>query len=252
MIGVSTIALFDKDLDAALSEIEEFAGFAEIFSEGKHDIVADFKKNPNIDCLFSHNLSYSVHAPTQDVNLASLREKVRLTGLDVILESAHVCQEIDAGTLVIHPGYMPLKSDGFFEKSKAALLQSLRRLSEIQEETGVQICVENMPDVDFYLFRRPEEIDLDAFDLPFALDIGHAHTTKTLDEFLNRRVDHYHIHDNDGKSDSHLAFGDGNIGETVLDQIIQKSKKENATLIAECKKIEDAEKTFKILGSKIK
>ncbi|WNY25518.1 sugar phosphate isomerase/epimerase family protein [Methanolapillus millepedarum] len=252
MIGVSTLALFDKDLDFALSEIEQFAGFAEIFSEGKHDIVADFKNNPNYECLFSHNLSYSVHAPTQDVNLASLREEIRRAGLEIISQSARVCQEIDANILVVHPGYMPQNSTGLYESSQAALLKSLRQLAEIRKETGVNICVENMPNAEIFLFRYPDEINLEEEDLSFVLDIGHAHTTNTLDAFLNRRVNHYHIHDNDGKSDLHLAFGDGNIGDLMLNKIIQKSKKENSMLIAENKTIHDAKKTFKILNSKIR
>jgi sugar phosphate isomerase/epimerase len=48
------------------------------------------------------------------------------------------------------------------------------------------------------------------------LDIGHAHcnsTTPVLNwiEKLGSRIEHVHIHDNDGASDQHLAIGEGSI-----------------------------------------
>ncbi|WNY26456.1 sugar phosphate isomerase/epimerase family protein [Methanolapillus ohkumae] len=245
MIGVSTLAFADQDLESALLEIEKISSHAEIFSEKMHDIVEDFKNNPNTESLFSHTLSYSVHAPTQDVNLANPRENLRVAALETIQQSARVCQEIGAKILVVHPGYMTGRD--MYDSCKAALLKSLPVLAKIQEEAGIKICVENMPNSDIYLFRSPEEIEWETAIHPIVLDIGHSNTTKTTAEFLKKQIAHYHIHDNDGKTDAHLAFGDGSIGEPVLQKIVQKAKREKAVLIAENKTAKDAKITVDFL-----
>jgi sugar phosphate isomerase/epimerase len=63
--------------------------------------------------------------------------------------------------------------------------------------------------------RNPEELLplLEGFDLGICLDIGHAYTTGTIDDFLRHkdRVINVHIHDNLGDRDAHLPIGEGSI-----------------------------------------
>ena len=241
MIGISTLAYSDKDLAECLSEIEKNAPLAEIFSEGIHDVIHSGKG----DILSSFSLSYSIHAPTQDINLAAVREAVRKTGVGIIQESAEFCMNHDIDVLVVHPGYTADKK--ILPLAYKSLEKSISDLQKIKEETGVQICIENMPNAEIYLFKAPNDIDLKAKDLGLALDIGHAQTSNNLNEFLQKEIAHYHIHDNHGDFDAHLSFGEGVIGFPVLEQIVQKAKKEGATLIAENRTGEDAMKTVEML-----
>ena len=242
MIGISTQAFLNETLSAALEEIEKRAAYAEIFSEGNHDVI-HCRKN---DILSSYALFYSIHAPTMDINPASVREKIRAAGIEVLKNSAEFCMNHEIEILVVHPGYA-----ADFENMKQAeksLSKSLAELSEIAEETGVRICIENMPNVKMFLFKNPEDVDFSKYqNLEFILDVGHAHTTENLNEFLKNPIAHYHIHDNFGDIDNHLGFGSGSVGDEMLKRIIEKAKAEKAVLIAENKTIEDAEMTVNAL-----
>ncbi|MDR0767678.1 MAG: sugar phosphate isomerase/epimerase [Methanosarcinales archaeon] len=239
MIGISTLAYSGKNLTEALSEIEKRVSHAEIFSEGTHDVIHSGKDG----ILSSFSLSYSIHAPTQDVNLAAVRETIRKAGVEVISESAAFCMNRDIEILVVHPGYTA--GIEMLPPAYKSLEKSISDLQRIKEETGVRICIENMPNAEIYLFKSPEDIDLK--DLEFVLDIGHAQTANNLNEFLQKEIAHYHIHDNCGDFDSHLGFGDGVIGFPALKQIVQKAKREKAILIAENKTAEGAMKTVEAL-----
>ena len=251
MISISTLAFSDQPLGEALFEIEKVCSHAEIFSRGRHDVIGgnvrvgsgiDADSNADVD-LSSYSLSYSLHAPFENVNLASPIESVRLSALDVIQKSASFCQKHDISILVVHPG--ALEGGGTLFEARAAYLKSLPSLQKIKEEYGIRLCIENMPKIDLFLFQKPDEIDLTGLEL--ILDIGHAQTTGNLDEFLKMPVAHYHIHDNDGLTDAHLGFGDGIIGFSKLEQIVSKAKREKAVLVAENLTVGNALKTVSAL-----
>lgn len=243
MIGISTLAYSNKDLASALSEIEKNAKHAEIFSEGIHDVIHSGKSGAEI--LSSFSLSYSVHAPTLDVNLAAARETIREAGVEIIRDSAVFCMNNRIEILVVHPGYAA--DTGTLSAAYKSFEKSADDLRKIKEETGVRICIENMPDADIYLFRNPEDLNLSLLDLELILDIGHAHTAGNLNEFLKKEIAHYHIHDNAGDVDSHLGFGGGTIGPEMLDRIVKKAKKDKAVLIAENKTVDEALRTAEAL-----
>lgn len=244
MIGISTLAYSNKDLAFALSEIEKNAKHAEIFSEGIHDVI--HSKNPDrSEILSSFSLSYSIHAPTLDINLAAARETIRKAGVGIINDSAVFCMNRNIEILVVHPGYTA--DPGTLPAAYKSFEKSAEDLQRIKEETGVRICMENMPDADIYLFRNPEDLDVESRNLEFILDIGHAHTAGNLNLFLEKEIAHYHIHDNAGDIDSHLGFGGGTIGSAMLERIVKKADKEKAVLIAENKTAEDALKTVEAL-----
>jgi len=255
MISISTLAFLNQPLSDALFEIEKVCSRAEIFSEGLHDVIrggasggAGASAGAGVDTdaiLSSYSLSYSLHAPMVNVNLASPADSVRLAALDVIQKSASFCQKHDISILVVHPG--GLEEGGTLMDAKAAYLKSLPALQKIKDEYGIRLCIENMPKIDELLFQKPDDIDLTG--LEFILDIGHAQTAGCLDEFLKMPAAHYHIHDNDGVTDSHMGFGDGVIGFSKLEQIVSKAKREKAILVAENKTAENALKTFEALKS---
>ena len=239
MIGISTLAFSNAEIGIALSEIEKRANHAEIFSEGLHDVIHSGQG----EVLPSYALSYSIHAPTQDINLASPRRAVREAGVEIIRDSAFFCMNRGIDVLVVHPGYVTGRE--MLPQGYEAFEKSLADLGKIKEETGVRLCIENMPNAETYLFRNPDDIDLSGLEL--ILDIGHAHTAGNLAEFLEKPIAHYHIHDNDGSADAHRGFGDGTVGRQMLEKIVGKAKKEKALLIAENKTIQNAEKTVDAL-----
>lgn len=201
MIGVSTSCLSDVPLEHALDVLYDITDSIEIVDDGLH-----YMDNAEIpECFDFH---YFIHAPSRGVNIASQLETIRKASVEVLRHCAEIASEIEAGAVIIHPGYFShvLQRDiGIFQLEK-----SLLDLSEISGEYSVTFLIENMPEWNYFLLKRPEELPLiDGFG--FALDVGHANTNSCLDEFLEVPVSHFHLHDNNGKDDSHLALGRGNI-----------------------------------------
>ena len=147
MIGISSYAFHDLPLSAALEKIEGMSECAEIYSEGLHDIFR------HAQTPLSYNLKYSVHAPTTDLNIASIREPIRQASLELVRQAVDICTRIDAEMLVVHPGYFSYSYD--LPAAKAALNRSIGEFADISGDTGVQICIENMPNWECFLFRQP-------------------------------------------------------------------------------------------------
>lgn len=233
MIGVSSFAYHDLSLAKALAKIENIASCAEIFSEGKHDLFNDH------EVALSYNLRYTVHAPTSDLNLASIREPIRKASLEILKGMAEICTRLDSDVMVVHPGYFAFPSAK--ESALKAFSRSVPELEKIFLETGVKVCIENMPLWECFIFREP---GLDIGNSFFALDVGHANTMGNLKEFLDMEISHFHLHDNNGEGDDHHFIGGGNMDYSMLEPVLKNTK---AVKIIENKHEEDVRKSLAAL-----
>jgi sugar phosphate isomerase/epimerase len=158
--------------------------------------------------------SQTIRAPRVDlgqVDLGPHRESV---------EDLKRCVDwlADAGGtfLVVHPG--GLSDPEQTERRREALVRGLNALAGHARGTGVVVCVENMPPgvhpgsrmAD--LFALLAEIDQP--ELALALDTGHAHITSTVaaeTRAADRLLRTTHVHDNNGRQDTHHPPGLGTI-----------------------------------------
>lgn len=233
MIGVSSFAYHDMPLSEALGKIESIAQCAEIFSEGQHDLLN------NHEITSSYNLRYTVHAPTSDLNIASIREPIRKASLEILKDMANICTKLDSEIMVVHPGYVAFPHDR--GRALKAFSLSVPVLEQIHSETGVKVCVENMPMWDCFVFREP---GLDLGNNFFALDVGHANTMGNLKEFLDMEIAHFHLHDNNGEGDDHHSIGSGDVDYSIMVSLLKES---NAAKIVENKSEADAIKSIEVL-----
>jgi sugar phosphate isomerase/epimerase len=118
--------------------------------------------------------------------------------------------------LVVHPGGLSLPVD--LVPRREALGRGLVELAEHADGSGLVVCVENMPPGVFPGSRMQDLFDLllelDQPRLALALDTGHAHISSSLaTETLaaGRLLATTHVHDNDGRQDSHEPPGRGTI-----------------------------------------
>lgn len=137
---------------------------------------------------------------------------------------------LGVGIAVVHPivrhGSRCRGTDG--DPADAWLRENTARLSplrELADSLGVRLAVENMagrpspdtPDETVYGSRAEHVAALaDALDCGICWDFGHAHITgacRPSDSLrvVGQRLALVHIHDNDGKTDSHSLPGDGSI-----------------------------------------
>lgn len=219
MYGISTFCLHDDTLASALEKLAPLTGHIEIMDEGLHYLE-------NVEPLLCYSTKFSVHAPSRGTNLASLLEPIRKASVEVMAHAFFLAAEVNAG-VVIHPGYFAWP----YERKKAGeqLKTSLAELSGYAKQYSVNYYVENMGDWEYFLLKRPEELWLIGNN-GFALDVGHAHQNGCLAGFLDCPAGHYHLHDNDGTEDSHLAIGKGTI---EFPQVLKKIGADGITPVLE-------------------
>ena len=202
-LGISTWAYLDHSLDQALERITLLSNRAEILCEGRHSLF----RSENLDIASSYSLKYSIHGPIADINIASIYHEFRAASVNLHRRAIAASAAIGAELYIIHPGYTPWSF--CWGDALICLYQSLSELAFLQDELGIALAVENMPKSEWLFFKKP---DLDLHGLGLVLDIGHANTCGTLQEFLDHPdLKHIHLHDNSGEGDEHLALGQGGI-----------------------------------------
>ena len=238
---VSTFCCMDHPLAEAVEILAPRTGHIEILADGPHDLL--YEGIP----LSGNGCSYSVHAPTSEINIASVNEHMRRASVSVLGNMMAACVRIGAEHLVVHPGYAAYEQ--VHTRSYASLLRSLDDLVPLQEEHGVITCVENMGGWKCCHFRSPEFIpELTSRGLGFTLDCGHAQLNGNLGGFLAAGgYCHVHLHDNGGTNDDHLACGDGTID---FPGILQKISPQ-ATLVVETRELAAADRSLRYLSSLI-
>lgn len=214
MIGVSSTEFSAYRFDEVLVEVSKMFDHWEIFAEAEHRL-------PTVESLFremmpSYNLSYSIHAPISDINIASLNERIREDSILEILTTAETAASLGIELITIHPGLTSMSVPYMEEKAMEKAKRSLSSIDRISSQYGVTIAVENMPSFPFMLGHTAEEMNelIGPTNLSFCLDIGHGNTTGQIDELIKTfrdRLANVHIHDNHGEMDEHLTLGEGDI-----------------------------------------
>jgi sugar phosphate isomerase/epimerase len=108
------------------------------------------------------------------------------------------------------------KSAGSGDNSRDAARRSIEAIHDEARRVGVRLALEVIPNA----LSTPESLvalieeDLDDLDVGICVDVGHAHIMGDLGDAIEHCSGHIlttHLHDNRGKSDDHLAPGQGTI-----------------------------------------
>ncbi|MDO5843978.1 MAG: sugar phosphate isomerase/epimerase family protein [Methanocorpusculum sp.] len=220
--SISTHCLISKPLKDALDELEKHTKFVEVMSDGLH-LLSDAK------LLSEYDFKYSIHAPSRGVNIASVLEPIRRATVDVVKAMFPIASEFNA-PVVIHPGYFAWENEQ--ETAKNALKKSLAEISASANDYGVRFFIENMGNWGYFFLKTKEDIPL-LNGAEFCLDVGHANEVGVLDEFLKVKFSHIHLHDNNGKKDSHWAVGEGNISFAQVMKKIKENRVEHPVIEVE-------------------
>ena len=237
-IGVSSPSFCTYPYEDVLEGISKIFSHWEIVSEADHYLPMIGLSLESM--MKSYDLTYSIHAPFNDINIASLNESVREMSVIELIKIMNMASELDIKTVTIHPGLYSMVVSGLEERSVMAAKRSLRTLDRMAQECGVRLCVENMPGFKFFLGQTADQMSelLEGTNLPICLDIGHANTTGQLNEIidtLGNRIMNVHIHDNDGKQDQHLTIGEGTVD---FDDCLKRLSSYGGRYIIECKTLE--------------
>ena len=166
--------------------------------------------------------NYQAHAPFPSL-VAPLENEINTRMIEVLKNMIRGCDAMDCRRLIIHPFFLGYDQQLSPEKEREINLDCYARLIPAAKEYGVTICLENMftrhsgkiyaaccSDI-AEACRYVDELNAAAGQpvFGFCLDTGHM-LLCGLDPFktvtrLGRRISAFHIHDNDGCDDQHLA-----------------------------------------------
>jgi hypothetical protein len=205
----------------------------------RNDLVGTFK---DVRRKWGHDLV--VHAPefmrvtgtSLLVDPSSADRPLRDMSVRLLGSTLHIAGELEAETVVMHPGgILPSKDDPRAGGGISRLEESMSGLRDIAREQGVQITLENMPW--FYIKKAqeggadqcwestilvwPEDADvLLGFVDGLTLDVSHGylHTPtggmEAIEAFVRDHGDHIvHLHLSDALPPHHegLQIGEGNV-----------------------------------------
>jgi sugar phosphate isomerase/epimerase len=232
-LGVSSYCLIGRPLDESLDILSGVADLIEVMDEGAHFIT-----DPAV--LERYTQDFVIHAPYHGMNIASVFEAIRKASVEVMTDCFAVAAEIGA-PVVMHPGYHAWDQ----EKGEAdrQFQQSLRELNDAAADLSLTFWFENMADMNYFHLRTPDDIGL-IENTGFTLDTGHANLNHCLPEFLKTGFSHMHIHDNDGRKDTHSAVGEGNID---FSPVIAALREKKATAVLEVKDLSGVLRSKEVL-----
>ncbi len=192
------------------------------------EILPEWRVLPDPKALraITSDAGFAIHSAHGCWGGQSIRAaRVDLGALDAATRSSSVleikaCAEwLDAagGTcLVVHPGGLSNPDDA--PARGEALTSSLNELGDFVRGTSVVLCVENMPPGVHPGSRMADLASLvgtlNRPEVALALDTGHAHIASTPQletHAAGRLLRTTHVHDNDGRQDSHLPPGLGTL-----------------------------------------
>ena len=223
-IGFSTLALF-------MSSIEQFLETAsndsfqlmEMLCEGpywpRNMLTMD---KTEFEIFNSYSIDVFLHAPTIDLNPASLNPGIREETLKQLNETVDFACKIGAKALTTHPGMIHRLEDRIRNLGIAYSVETLGKANDYAEERGIIFSVENMPNKYAYFCNSPEEHKFFVKEIGSyaTVDTGHANTSDDTESFFKmKRIAYYHLNDNDGEKDQHLALGEGTFDLNLINGI---------------------------------
>lgn len=233
MYGISSFCLHKEPLESALETLASMTELVEIMNDGPHHIE-------NTDLLDSYPLRFAFHAASRGVNIASVLEPIRKASVEVTSQCIALAGEVN-GTVVVHPGYFAWEEER--EKALRQFRKSLSELNRIASDRSVTYYLENMGNWNYFFLRFPDEMEI-LDNVGLALDVGHANLNGCLEGFLSLPFCHVHLHDNDGKDDSHLPVGSGTID---FQAVIQAIRREHAVPVIEVATLEGTQQSIRVL-----
>jgi sugar phosphate isomerase/epimerase len=161
------------------------------------------------------NPRLTLHAPFMDMNPGAMDPMVRSVTQVRFRQILAVAAILKPRAAVFHGAYDRWRYSGRKDIWLENSIETWQKVMETATRIGLRVAVENVFD------EEPEALQMliekiDSPDFGFCFDTGHFNifsrvTMEKWFESLGRRLVEVHLHDNDGKADSHWALGQGTV-----------------------------------------
>ncbi len=223
-IGFSTLALFMSSMEECL-EIATKDGFQlmEILCEGPYwprNVLSLDKRY--FEPFLSYDIDVFLHSPTIDLNPGSLNPGIREETLKQLIETIDFAGKINAKAITTHPGLIHRFEERIRTYGMKHAIETVGNANDYAMEVGIKLSVENMPNKYKYFCNSAEEHQffINKCGSYATVDTGHANTCKDVKAFFNiKKIAYYHLNDNNGEKDQHLALGDGTFDLKLLNGV---------------------------------
>lgn len=221
--GFSSLALFMNSFEIMLDKASQ-DGFQcmEILCEGPYWPRSMLAEGPGQEVFQSYDIDIFLHAPTVDLNPASINKGIREETKKQMEETVDLAVEIGAKAITTHPGIIRRLEERVRLMALDFAVETLTECSEYADSRGICFSVENMPNRYNYLCNSVSEHDFVVRECgcKATVDMGHANTTNNPSEFLKiNKTIYYHLSDNKGEKDQHLPLGEGTMDLNLIKNI---------------------------------
>ena len=199
---------------------------------------------------------HSLHAPmyTDDVwgrsgpqaviNITDITKAKRIVMVDEIKRAIEIAEVVPFRYLIQHIG---VQGEEYQERKLDSAFSSLEELKVFAGQRGVEILLENTPNALSSGERLNHFLDQTHLKLNYCFDIGHAHMKGDIAgefEAMKNRIRSTHLHDNNGKEDSHLYPAQGTINWEEAMRLLG-SRPDQYPLMLELKEVPNMERPIK-------
>ena len=247
-IGVSSLFLIGKPFETVINSIEKLdLSTWELVDEDT--LKLDRRRVQRLNQKRrSLELSFTVHCPFADMNIATFNTDLRKVLLKRMLKSIEYASLLEAKFWICHPGAHTALSYVHPGKDWTSNLETIGVLSRRGEDLGTRVVVENMPNPFPFLMKTANDFDRFYSDFrgeapDIAFDIGHANTLNQVIEFLDKwghKIVHIHAHDNYGRSDEHNAVGRGTVNWQRIASKISRLSYDGSVVVESIEKVDES------------
>lgn len=214
-IGFTTLAMFmDDNLEIIKTARENNFEMIEILGE------SPFFKKENTMAFKDCGIEMSIHAPTVDINIASLNDGIRAESVKQMKECIDYAESINAHAMTVHLGKIGRNDPPLRKAAMDLACESVGELMDYAQ--NVIISIENMPVRKAFLGNKIEELEFiqNETGCNLTIDVGHGNTTGNNEELLElKNITYCHLNDNDGVKDQHITLGEGTLDLELLKKI---------------------------------
>lgn len=263
---LSTHVIVNNRLTTAWLDRVRSAGIAavEIFCARQH---LDYRNRAQIDEIGhwfkdSEMQLHSMHSPmyTDEVwgrsgphAVIDISEPVkgkRVTMVDEVKRVLEIAETVPFRYLIQHIG---VGGAEYEERRIESAFNSLDEITVFARQRGVEVLLENIPNGFSTATALNTFLAQTHLDLHYCFDIGHANIGEGIEHAWNlmkTRVRSTHLHDNDGKADSHLFpfFHEGGTIDWKAAMLLLRSRPEQYPLLLELKEAVDIQHPLDVIA----
>ncbi len=206
-----TTAMLNKIQQAGIPAVEIFCARQHLDYTNKSQVaeLGHWFRDSEIKLHSLHAPMYSDEiwgrsGPQSVVTITEPVKAQRLKTVDQIKRALEVAEVVPFQYLIQHIG---VSGEEFDMRKFDAAFSALEELSLFARQRGVQILLENIPNELSSAERLIQFVNMTHIGLDFVFDTGHAHMNEGVAaafDIMKERIRSTHIHDNDGKDDTHL------------------------------------------------